>query len=95
MAICIRFKLLQTHDTTAVYSYGDCSENLEGTFELDLEKLIASEPSLETDMKEIVKVLKPSLSETKDQHQANKAFSKIYKHYKETKEYLLHGGYYA
>lgn len=95
MAFCIDFKLLRTNGTKALYMYGDCSENFEGLFELDLEKLLSGETSFNTDMREVVKVIKPCISDTEYQHKANRAFSKIYKHYKETKEYLLEGGYYA
>lgn len=95
MALCIKFKFLRMNDTKALYVYGDCSENFEGLFELDLEKLISGETSLDADMREVVKIIKPCISDTEYQHKANRAFSKIYKHYKETKEYLLEGGYYA
>ncbi|ODP27120.1 hypothetical protein PTI45_03441 [Paenibacillus nuruki] len=95
MAFCIDFKLLRMNDNKALYLYGDCSENFEGLFELDLEKLISGETSSNTDMREVVKVIKPCISDREYQHKANRAFSKIYKHYKETKEYLLEGGYYA
>ena len=95
MAFCIDFKLLRTNDTKALYMYGDCSENFEGLFELDLEKLMSGETLFNTDMREVVKVIKPCISDIESQHKANRAFSKIYKHYKETKEYLLEGGYYA
>ncbi|WP_406880806.1 hypothetical protein [Paenibacillus amylolyticus] len=46
-------------------------------------------------MREVVKFIKPCIGDTEYQHKANRAFSKIYKLYKETKEYLLEGGYYA
>jgi len=95
MAFCIDFKLLRMNANKALYMYGDCSENFEGLFELDLEKLISGETSSNTDMREVVKVIKPCISDREYQHKANRAFSKIYKHYKETKEYLLEGGYYA
>ncbi|WP_227871811.1 hypothetical protein [Paenibacillus bovis] len=95
MAFCIEFKLLQMNGTKALYMYGDCSENLEGLFELDLEKLISGETLFDTDIREVVRVIRSCISDTEHQHKANRAFSKIYKHYKETKEYLLEGGYYA
>lgn len=95
VAICIKFKLYRMDDNKAVYAYGDCSENFEGLFELDLEKLISGEISSDTDMREVVKVIKPCISDIDYQHKANRAFSKIYKHYKETRTYLLEGGYYA
>lgn len=57
MAFCIDFKLLRMDDTKALYLYGDCSENFEGLFELDLEKLLSGETSFNTDMREVVKVI--------------------------------------
>lgn len=95
MAFCIEFKLLEMNDTKAIYVYGDCSENFEGIFELDLEKLISGEIPGDTNMIQVVKVIKPCLSDGDYQHKANRAFSKIYKHYKETRTYLLEGGYYS
>jgi hypothetical protein len=95
MAICIVFKLHEMNDTKATYLYGDCSESLEGMFEVDLEKLITGEIPGDTSMRQVVKVIKPCLSDGINQHKANRAFSKIFKHYKETKTYLLEGGYYA
>ncbi|WP_156395523.1 MULTISPECIES: hypothetical protein [Paenibacillus] len=83
------------NDTKALYVYGDCSENFEGLLELDLEKLISGVTSFDTDMSEVVKVIKLFISDTEYQHKANRAFRKIHKHYKETKEYLSEGGYYA
>ncbi|WP_245595987.1 hypothetical protein [Paenibacillus taiwanensis] len=82
-------------DNKAIYVYGDCSENFEGMFQLELEKLLSGEIPSNTDMKEVVKVIRPCLSDGEYQHKANRAFSKIYKHYKETTTYLLEGGYYA
>lgn len=95
MAVCIHFKLIRMDDTKAIYAYGDCSENFEGLFELDLEKLLSGETPSDTDMREVVKVIKPCISDIEYQHKANRAFSKIYKHFKETSTYLLEGGYYA
>ncbi|TVX93800.1 hypothetical protein [Paenibacillus agilis] len=95
MAICIKFKLLEVIDNKAIYVYGDCSENFEGIFELELEKLITGEIPSDTCMTQVVKVIKPCLSDGQYQHKANRAFSKIYKHYKETRTYLLEGGYYS
>ncbi len=95
MAFCILFKLLKMDDNKAIYVYGDCSENFEGMFQLELEKLLSGEIPSNTDMKEVVKVIRPCLSDGEYQHKANRAFSKIYKHYKETTTYLLEGGYYA
>lgn len=95
MAICIDFKLLEIKNNKAIYAYGDCSENFEGIFELDLEKLITGEIPGDTCMTKVVKVVRPCLSDRVYQHKANRAFSKIYKHYRETRTYLLEGGYYA
>ncbi|RXZ78543.1 hypothetical protein EBB07_26455 [Paenibacillaceae bacterium] len=95
MAFCIQFKLLEVEDTKARYIYGDCSENYEGRFELDLFKLSTNEALSETTMSEAVKLLKPCLSEGVSQYKANRAFSKIYKHYIQTGSYLEEGGYYA
>lgn len=95
MAFCINFKLIKKYDTKAIYAYGDCSENFEGLFELDLEKLISGEIPSDTDIREVVKVIKPCISDKEYQHKANRVFSKIYKHYKETSTYLLEGGYYS
>lgn len=64
MAFCIDFKLLRMNDNKALYMYGDCSENFEGLFELDLEKLISGETLFNTDMREVVKVIKPCISDT-------------------------------
>ncbi len=95
MAICIKFKLLEVIDNKVSYVYGDCSENFEGIFELQLEKLITGEIPGDTCMTEVVRVIKPCLSNGQYHHKANRAFSKIYKHYKETRTYLIEGGYYA
>ncbi len=95
MAFCIQFRLLSTKGTQAIYNYSDCSENFEGIFELDLGKLISGEISSDTDMRQVVKVIKLCKSDGSSQHMANRAFSKIYKHYKETGTYLAEGGYYA
>ncbi|BFH61900.1 hypothetical protein G8C92_20810 [Paenibacillus donghaensis] len=95
MAFCINFKLIRMDDTKAIYAYGDCTENFEGLFELDLEKLLSGETPSDTDIREVVKVIKPCISDIEYQHKANRAFIKIYKHYKETSTYLLEGGYYA
>lgn len=95
MAFCIDFKLICVNDGTATYAYGDCSENLEGRFELNIERLLSGEMSMDTDMREVVKVTKSCLSDGEHQHKANRAFSKIYKHYKITATYLKEGGYYA
>lgn len=64
MAFCIDFKLLRMNANKALYMYGDCSENFEGLFELDLEKLISGETLFNTDMREVVKVIKPCISDT-------------------------------
>lgn len=95
MAFCIEFKLLEKNDNKAIYVYGDCSENFEGIFELELEKLFTGEIPGDTSMTQVVKVVRPCLSDGAYQHKANRAFSKIYKHYKETGTYLIEGGYYA
>jgi hypothetical protein len=95
MAFCIDFQLIGVNAGTAVYAYGDCSEHLEGRFELNLERLILGEVSMDTDIKEIVRVTKPCLSDGENQHKANRAFSKIYKHYVNTSTYIKEGGYYA
>lgn len=78
MAFCIEFKFLKMNHTKAIYVYGDCSENFEGIFELDLEKLISGETPGDTNMAQVVKVIKPCLSDGDYQHKANRAFSKIY-----------------
>ncbi|CAI6036077.1 hypothetical protein PAECIP112173_00824 [Paenibacillus sp. JJ-100] len=95
MAFCIQFQLISVNEGTAVYAYGDCSENLEGRFELNLGRLMSGEVSMDTDMREVVRVTKPCLSDGGYQHKANRAFSKIYKHYVSTSTYLKEGGYYA
>ncbi|KAA8787095.1 hypothetical protein ABIE27_003385 [Paenibacillus sp. 4624] len=95
MAFCIDFKLICINDDIAIYAYGDCSEKLEGRFELNLGRLLSGEMSMDTDIKEVVRVTKPCLSDGEHQHKANRAFSKIYKHYVKTDTYLKEGGYYA
>lgn len=95
MAFCIEFKLFEVNGTEAIYIYGDCSENFEGKFRLDVAKLLSVETPMDTAITEVVKVITPCLSEGEMQHKANRAFSKIYKHYRETGTYLVEGGYYA
>ncbi|MGN7763374.1 hypothetical protein ACTJKB_18170 [Paenibacillus sp. 22594] len=89
------FKLFEVKDTKATYHYGDCSENYEGIFELDLFKLLSGEIKGDTPMSEVVKILKPCISEGFNQHKANRAFSKIYQHFHETNEYINDGGFYS
>ncbi|OKP94392.1 hypothetical protein [Paenibacillus sp. P46E] len=89
------FRLLEVKDTQATYHYGDCSENYEGVFELDIVKLLSGEIKGDTPMSEVVKILKPCISESSNQHKANRAFGKIYKHFQETNEYIKDGGFYS
>ncbi|MNN11538.1 hypothetical protein D3C81_1244990 [compost metagenome] len=91
MAICIEFELIQVKDSVAQYKFGDCLKELTGLFEINLEKLLNGDTSEDTLMDKIVILLNREQS----QSMANRAFSKIYKHYKETGEYLTRGGYYA
>jgi len=95
MGFCVKFKLYQLQGTKAIYQYGDCSENYEGLFETDLVKLLSGEIAGDTPMSEVVRILIPCLSESSSQHKANRAFSKIHNHFKETNEYLVDGGYYS
>lgn len=95
MGFCVKFKLNQLQGSKAIYSYGDCSENYEGVFELDLPKLFAGELSGDALMSEVVRIINPCLSESSSQHKANRAFSKIYKHFKDNNEYLSEGGFFS
>lgn len=95
MAFCIQFKLIEIYQTTAKYMYSDCSDNFEGIFELNLENYFTNELFDKVSMSDVVKVIKPCLREGQSQPLANRAFSKIYKHYQKTGKYLREGGYYA
>ncbi|GAA0134897.1 hypothetical protein YSY43_17370 [Paenibacillus sp. YSY-4.3] len=91
MAICIEFELVEVKGTVAQYRFGDCVKELTGLFEVDLYKLSNGETSWDTAMDKVVVLLNHGHSQAK----ANRAFSKIFKYYKETGEYLSMGGYYA
>ncbi|WCN38809.1 hypothetical protein [Aneurinibacillus uraniidurans] len=92
MAICIEFRLIEVNATIARYQYGQCMKELDGTFEVDIPKLISGEISKDTPMDEVVRLLP---SKYMNQSMANRAFSKIYKYYLENKGYPSEGGYYA
>lgn len=91
MAICIEFELVEWKESVAQYRFGSCMKELTGLFEIDLNKLISGETSWDTPIDEVVILL----NREESQFMANRAFSKIFKHYKETGEYLPKGGYYA
>jgi hypothetical protein len=93
MGYCVTFKLNDLQGSKAIYYYGDCSENYEGVFEIDLPNL--REISGDFLLSEVVKIIKPCLSEHSGQQKANRAFIKIYKHFKDTDEYLTEGGFYS
>lgn len=75
--------------TVAQYRFGDCEKELTGLFEIDLYKLLSGETSWDTAMDEVVVLLNHEHSQAK----ANRVFSKIFKHYKETGEYYPREGY--
>ncbi|MCH5583819.1 hypothetical protein MK805_02400 [Shimazuella sp. AN120528] len=92
MAICLHFELVKVVDTVAVYRFGNCSEKLDGLFEVDIHKSLFQKKVLEdTPLSEIVKLLNQKQSQSK----ANYVFSKIMKHYQKYKEYPQKGGYFA
>ncbi|MEO3944275.1 hypothetical protein [Gorillibacterium sp. CAU 1737] len=91
MAICIEFELVEVNGSTARYRFGECCKELTALFEVDLEKLLSGETSWDSPMDKVVVLL----NDGDRQSMANRAFSKIFKHYKETGEYLSKGGYYA
>ncbi len=91
MAICIEFELVDLKESAAQYRFGSCLNELTGLFEVDLEKLLNGEISWDPPMENVVILLNNEQS----QAMANRAFSKIFKHYKKTGQYLTHGGYYA
>jgi len=91
MAICVEFELIEIENTTARYRYGDCMKELSGSFETDLYRFTSEELPCDTLMSDIVILLNHNQSHWK----ALKAFTKIYRHFKEHGEYLSKGGYYA
>lgn len=91
MAICIDFEFVGMNGTAAQYRFGHCLRELSGLLEVDVGKLINGETSWDAPMNEVVILLNTEQS----QWMANKVFGKIFKHYKETGEYLARDGYYA
>lgn len=91
MAICLDYELVEIRGTVAVYKFGDCLQELDGVFEIDLPKLISGEISMQAPIDEVVKLKNHNQSQSK----ANRVFGKIYKHYLENHEYSIKGGYYA
>lgn len=91
MAICLEFELVEVNGTLAKYRFGSCLKPLDGELELDLFKLKSGEIPGTTPIDQVVKLM----NDKQSQAMANRVFGKIYKHYFETNEYLVKGGYYA
>jgi len=91
MAICVEFELIEIENTIARYRYGDCMKELNGSFETDLYRFTSGDWPSDTLMSDIV----IRLNYNQSQWKALKAFTKIYRHFKEHREYLAKGGYYA
>jgi len=98
MAICVEFERESLSDSLARYRYGNCGK-MDGIFELDyndIELLLqGSFEGSSITMDQIVRVKKLASDEREHQFLALKAFTKIWRHYKETGEFLAQGGYYA
>lgn len=91
MAICIDFELIGVEHTVARYRYGECLRELNGIFEIDLYKFTSGELPEDTVMSDVVVLL----NQNQSQASAIRAFTKIYRHFKEHGEYPVKGGYYA
>jgi hypothetical protein len=92
------FERVSNCGTIASYRYGNCGKE-DGLFELDYDDidrmLLGVFDGSSTTMDEIVRVKEPASGEKKNQYLALRAFTRILRHYKETGEYLIAGGYYA
>ncbi|MGG4498610.1 hypothetical protein [Brevibacillus reuszeri] len=98
MAICVEFERVSSKGSLAYYRYGSCGHG-DGLFELDYEDidkmLLGSYDGNSMTMDKIVRVKKLASGEKEQHFLAMKAFTKIWRHYKETGEFLEVGGYYA
>jgi hypothetical protein len=91
MAICVEFELIEITGTKAKYKFGPCLKELDGIFELDLFELTSGAIPESTPINEVVRLI----NDKQSQLEANRAFSKIYKHFMEHNEYMNKGGFYA
>ncbi|AFH61675.1 hypothetical protein B2K_13265 [Paenibacillus mucilaginosus K02] len=91
MAICLEYELVEIRGTTAVYRFGPCGQPLDGIFVTDLSACVHGELAEDTPMSEVVRLM----NDKQTQAMANRVFSKIYRHFRESHEYPAKGGYYA
>ncbi|BFT72426.1 hypothetical protein [Paenibacillus sp. P36] len=95
MGFCVKLRLLDLHGNLAKYKYGLCDKPFDGVFETDVTKVLSGELPGDTTMEEVINIINPCTGEGKQLRSAIQAFTAIYRHYRETNEYMVDGGYYS